>query len=97
MSVKLTENRILVEAKKAEEKTSGGIVVPYADEEKNTTEGTVVDVGPGFTSKSGKIVPVQVNEGERILYLKDAGDKVTLDEKTFVILKDDEVLAVLDD
>lgn len=96
MSVKLTENRILIEVKEVEEKTASGIIIPNADSEENTAEGKVIDVGPGNTTESGNLIPIEVKVGERVLYIKDSGDKVVLDEKEFLIIKEDEILAIID-
>lgn len=96
MSVKLTDNRILIEPDEVETKTSGGIFIPNADKE-NTLVGTVISIGPGTTTKSGKVVPIEINVGERVLYIRDTGDKVVLDGKNLLILKEDEILAIVND
>jgi len=96
MSVKLTQDRILIEPDETEKQTTGGIFLPSATEE-NTVKGTVLDTGEGMLTKSGKLVPVQIQVGDRVLYMRDTGDKVVLDSKELVILSEQEILAVLDD
>lgn len=97
MSVKLTDNRILIEPKEVEEKTASGIIIPNADDKENTAKGTVIDLGPGSVTKTGKIIPLEIKVGECVLYMKDTGDKVVLNGKNLLILKEDEILAIVND
>ena len=93
MKIKPLGDKILVEVLEAEEKTKGGIILPdTAKEEK--TEGKVVSVGPGKVLESGKIQPLEVKSGDRIIFGKYAGDEIPIDGKKHMILKETEVLAV---
>ena len=91
--VKPLGDKILVEVLGAEEKTKGGIILPdTAKEEK--TEGKVVSVGSGKVLESGKVQPLEVKKGDRIIFGKYAGDEILIDGKKHKILKETEVLAV---
>ncbi len=91
--IKPLGDKILVEVLEAEEKTKGGIILPdTAKEEK--TEGKVVSAGPGKTLESGKVQPLEVKKGDRVIFGKYSGDEILIDAKKHKILKESEVLAV---
>ena len=88
-------DKVLVEVLEAEEKTKGGIILPdTAKEEK--TEGKVVAVGAGKVLESGKVQPLEVKRGERVIFGKYAGDEILIDGKKHKILKENEILAVFE-
>ena len=96
MKVKPLGDKILVEVLEAEEKTKGGIILPdTAKEEK--TEGKVISVGSGKLLESGKVQPLEVKKGDRVLFGKYAGDEIIIDGKKHKILKENEVLAIFED
>ncbi|MBI4387661.1 MAG: co-chaperone GroES [Candidatus Omnitrophica bacterium] len=96
MKVKPLGDKILVEILEAEEKTKGGIILPdTAKEEKS--EGKVVAVGHGKVLESGKVQPLEVKKGDRIIFGKYSGDEILIDGKKHKILKENEVLAVFED
>lgn len=91
--IKPLGDKILVEVLEADEKTKGGIILPdTAKEEK--TEGKVVSVGAGKVLESGKIQPLEVKSGDRIIFGKYAGDEILIDGKKHKILQEKDVLAV---
>lgn len=91
--IKPLGDKILVEVLEAEEKTKGGIFLPdTAKEEK--TEGKVVSVGGGKVLESGKIQPLEVKKGDRVIFGKYSGDEILIDGRKHKILKESEVLAV---
>ena len=93
MKIKPIGDRVLVEVLEAEEKTKGGIILPdTAKEEK--TEGKVVSVGAGKWLESGKIQPLEVKKGDRVIYNKYGGDEILIDGKKHKILSEKEVLAI---
>jgi len=98
MATKLTPlgDRLLVERLEAEEKTAGGIVLPDTAKEK-PIQGKVIAVGEGRRNDDGKIVPMTVKKGDRILFGKYSGSEVKLDAKEYLIMKEDDVLAILED
>jgi chaperonin GroES len=94
MKIRPLADRIVVKRLEQEQKTKGGIIIPDSAKEK-PVEGTVVAAGNGKVLKSGKLRPIAVKEGDRILFGKYSGTEVKLDGVEHVILGEDEVLAVL--
>ncbi|MFQ3549445.1 MAG: co-chaperone GroES [Armatimonadota bacterium] len=88
-------DRIIAKAIDAEEKTAGGIVLPDSAKEK-PLEAEVLSVGPGNQLESGKMTPMDVKVGDKIIYGKYAGTEVKVDGEELIILKIDDVLAVLE-
>jgi chaperonin GroES len=95
MKIKPLHDRILVKRLDEEEKTSGGIIIPESAKEA-PAEGRVISVGPGRTDDSGKIVPMGVKEGDRILFSKYSGSEVKIEGVEHLIMKEDEVLGVVE-
>jgi len=89
-------DRLLVERIEAEEKTAGGIVLPDTAKEK-PIQGKVVAVGEGRRSDEGKVIPLQVKKGDTILFGKYAGTEVKIDGEEYLIMREDDVLAILED
>ena len=88
-------DRLVVEPTEQEDITASGIYVPDTAKEK-PQEGKVVAAGPGRKDDEGKRVPMDVAEGDRVLYAKYAGTEVKLDDKKHLILKESDILAILD-
>lgn len=88
-------DRIIAKAVSAEEMTAGGIVLPDSAKEK-PQEGDVIAVGPGMQLSSGKKAPMDVKVGERIVYGKYAGTEVKVGAEEYIILRQEDVLAILD-
>lgn len=94
MNLKPLQDRIIVEAASKEERSAGGIILPDSAQEK-PLKGKVLATGPGKTLDNGKLSPVDVKTGETVLYGKYAGTEVTVKGKDYVILRMEDVLAVL--
>lgn len=94
-SIKPLDDRIVVEQKQAEEKTLGGIVLPTAAQERPTI-GKCLAVGPGKLLDSGKRGSVSVKVGDEICYGKYSGTEVECDGKKYTVIRESDVLAVLD-
>ena len=88
-------DRVLVKRVEEEQKTKGGIIIPDTAKEK-PQEGEVVAVGPGARDDSGKIQPLDVKAGDRILFGKWSGTEVKVDGDDLLIMKESDVLGVLD-
>lgn len=88
-------DRIVAKAVAAEQVTAGGIVLPDSAQEK-PLEGVVLAVGPGAQMESGKIRPIDVKEGDKIIYGKYAGTEVKIGSEEYIILRQDDVLAVIE-
>lgn len=89
-------DRVLVERLEAEEKTAGGIVLPDSAKEK-PLQGKVIAVGEGRRSESGELISPQVSPGDRVLFAKYGGTEVEVDREDYLILKEDDILAILED
>jgi len=89
-------DRILVKPLEAEEKTKGGIILPDTAKEK-PQEGRVVAVGKGKTSDDGKVQPLEVKPGDKILYGKYSGTEIKLEDEEHLIIKEEDVLAIITD
>lgn len=95
MKVRPLGDKVLVEVLEAEEKTKGGIILPdTAKEEK--TEGKVISIGSGKVLESGKVQPVEVKKGDRVIFGKYAGDEILIDGKKHKVLKESEILAIFE-
>ncbi len=94
MAIKPLHDRIVLEAAAKEEKSAGGIILPDGAQEK-PQRGTVLAVGPGKRLDSGTLAPVDVNVGDTVLYGKYGGTEVKVDGKDYIILRAEDVLAVV--
>lgn len=92
--LKPLHDRVLVERLDAEEKSAGGIFIPDSAKEK-PQEGKIIAVGSGKRDDQGKIHPLEVKAGDKILFSKYGGNDVTLDGKDFIIMREDDILGVL--
>ncbi len=88
-------DRILVKRIKEEEKTKGGIIIPDTAKEK-PHEGKVVAVGKGKYSEDGKLIPIEVKAGDKILFGKYSGSEIKLEGDEHIILREDDILGILD-
>jgi chaperonin GroES len=88
-------DRVLVKRVEEEEKTRGGIIIPDTAKEK-PQEGEVIAVGPGARDDAGKVQPLDVKTGDRILFGKWSGTEVKLDGKDLLIMKESDILGVLE-
>ena len=87
-------DRVLVKRVEEEEKTKGGIIIPDTAKEK-PQEGEVISVGAGARDESGKIQPLELKAGDRILFGKWSGSEVKIDGQDLIIMKESDVLGVL--
>ena len=92
-TLKPLNDRLVVKAVKAEEKSSGGIILPDSAQEK-PTEAEVVAVGPGKVLDNGKVVPLEVKPGDRVIYSRYGGTEIKVGGEEYVILRQDDVLAI---
>jgi chaperonin GroES len=95
VAIQPLHDRIILEAAAKEERTAGGIILPDTAQEK-PQRGTVLAVGPGKRLDSGQLAPVDVKAGDTVLYGKYGGTEVKVDGKDYVILRAEDILAVLE-
>ncbi len=95
MKIRPLHDRILVKRVEEETKTKGGIIIPDSAKEK-PFEGEVVAVGGGRKTEDGKVIALDVKTGDRILFSKYAGSDIKIDDVEYLIMKEDDVLGVID-
>jgi chaperonin GroES len=95
MKVRPLYDRVLVKRLEEKEQKRGGIIIPDTAKEK-PMEGKVVAVGSGKLDDNGKRVPLEVKAGDRVLFGKYAGTEIKIDDEEHVILREDEVLGIID-
>ena len=96
MKFRPLHDRVVVKGIEAEEKTAGGIIIPDTAKEK-PQQGEVVSVGPGGRDESGKLIPIDVKPGDRVLFGKWSGTEVKLDGVEYLIMKESEIMGVIDE
>ena len=95
MKFRPLHDRVVVRRIEAEEKTAGGIIIPDTAKEK-PQEGKVLSVGTGVRDESGKLTPLDVKEGDRILFGKWSGTEVRLNGEDLLIMKESDILGIID-
>ena len=96
MNIKPLADYILIEPIKEEEKTSSGILLPETADKERPEQGKVIAVGPGKRDKSGKIIPVDIKVGQKILFTKYGPNEIKVDDKEYLIAKQEDILAVIE-
>ena len=94
MKMKPLGDRIVLKQVETEEKTKSGIILPDSAKEKSQ-EALVVAVGPG-KAVDGKLTPMQVKEGDKVIYSEYAGTEVELDDKKYIIVGQDDIIAIVE-
>ena len=95
MKFRPLHDRVVVRRIEAEEKTAGGIIIPDTAKEK-PMEGEVIAVGPGARDEAGKLVPLDVKGGDRILFGKWSGTEVKLDGEELLIMKESDIMGIIE-
>ena len=95
MKFRPLHDRVLVRRVESEEKTAGGIIIPDTAKEK-PMEGEVIAAGPGARGEDGKLQPMDLKAGDRVLFGKWSGTEVKLDGEELIIMKESDIMGVLD-
>ena len=95
MKFRPLQDRVLVRRIEQEEKTAGGIIIPDTAKEK-PMEGEVISVGPGARGEDGKLHPLDVKAGDRILFGKWSGSEVKIDGEELIIMKESDILGIIE-
>ncbi|HEY2616402.1 MAG TPA: co-chaperone GroES [Acetobacteraceae bacterium] len=95
MKFRPLHDRVVVRRLEAEEKTAGGIIIPDTAKEK-PMEGEIVAAGPGARDEAGKLVPLDVKDGDRILFGKWSGTEVKLDGEELLIMKESDIMGIIE-
>ena len=96
MKIKPLADYILLEPIKEEEKTKSGILLPETAEKERPEQGKVIAVGPGKKNEKGEIVPVSVKPGQKVLFKKYGPDEIKVDDKEYLIAKEEDILAIIE-
>ena len=94
MGFRPLHDRVLIRRLEPDEKTAGGIIIPDTAKEK-PMEGEVVSCGPGARGEDGKLVPMDVKEGDRVLFGKWSGTEVKLNGEDLIIMKESDIMGVI--
>jgi chaperonin GroES len=94
MKIRPLHDRILVKRLEGEAKTKGGIIIPDTAKEK-PQEGLVIAAGPGKVNEDGKVTPLDVKKGDKILFGKYSGSEITLEGDEHLIIREEDVLAII--
>ncbi len=95
MKFRPLHDRVVVKRIDADEKTAGGIIIPDTAKEK-PSQGEVVAVGPGGRDEAGKLIPIDLRVGDRVLFGKWSGTEVKIDSQDLLIMKESDIMGVLD-
>ena len=96
MKFRPLHDRVVVKRIEAEEKTAGGIIIPDTAKEK-PQQGEVIAVGPGGRDETGKLIPLDVQAGDRVLFGKWSGTEVKIDGVEYLIMKESDIMGVMDE
>ena len=96
MKFRPLHDRVVVRRIESEEKTKGGIIIPDTAKEK-PSQGEVIAVGPGGRDESGKLIPIDVKEGDRVLFGKWSGTEVKIDGQELLIMKESDIMGIIDE
>ena len=95
MSFRPLHDRVVVRRVDSEEKTAGGIIIPDTAKEK-PSEGVIVSVGPGARDDAGKVTPLDVKSGDRVLFGKWSGTEVKVDGEDLLIMKESDIMGIIE-
>ncbi len=96
MNIRPLQDRIIVERIEEETKTAGGIIIPDTVSKEKPQEGKVIAAGKGKVTPEGKVLPLDIKEGDRVLFGKYAGSEIKVDGKEYLIMREDDILGVIE-
>ncbi len=96
MKIQPLADYILIEPIKEEEKTKSGILLPETVDKERPEEGRVMAVGPGKKTSSGKIIPLEVRVGQKVLFTKYGPNEIKVNDKEYLIAKQEDILAIIE-
>ncbi len=96
MTIKPLSDNILIEPLEQEEQTKGGIILPKTAEKDRPEQGKVIAVGPGKKDSEGKIISMEVKPGDKVLFTKYGPNDIKVDDKEYLIAKQEDVLAIIE-
>jgi len=96
MQIKPISDHVLIEPIKGEEKSRGGILLPQTAEKERPEQGKIIATGPGKKDETGKIIPMEVKPGDKVLFTKYGPNEIKIDDKEYLIAKEEDILAILE-
>ena len=96
MNIRPLQDRIIVERVEEESKTAGGIIIPDTVSKEKPQEGKIIAAGKGKVTPEGKVLPLDVKEGDRVLFGKYAGSEVKIDGIDYLVMREDDILGVVE-
>jgi chaperonin GroES len=96
MKIQPLSDHILIKPIKEEEKTKSGILLPETAEKERPEQGEVMAVGPGRKTEEGKVIPVSVKPGQKVLFTKYGPNEIKVDGKEYLIAKEEDILAIIE-
>lgn len=96
MKIRPLQDRIIVERVEEETKTAAGIIIPDTVSKEKPQEGKVIAVGKGKTTPEGKVLPLDIKEGDKVLFGKYAGSEIKVEGQEYLIMREDDILGVID-
>jgi len=97
MNIKPLSDHILIEPVKEEEKTKAGIFLPETSSKERSEEGVIIAIGPGKKTDDGKIVPLSVKPGDKVLFTKYGPSEIKINDKEYLIATENDILAIIED
>lgn len=97
IKIKPLADYVLIEPLKEEEKTKGGILLPQTAEKEKPEQGKVIAVGPGRRDEKGNLIPMSVKVGQKVLFKKYSPDEIKVDDKEYLICKEEDILAIIEE
>jgi len=96
MNIKPLSDHILIEPITVEEKTKSGILLPDTAEKERPEQGRVIAVGPGRKTSAGKIIPMEIKIGDKVLFTKYGPNEIKIENKEYLIAKQEDILAIIE-
>ncbi len=96
MNIKPLSDHIFIEPVRGEEKTKSGILLPDTVEKEKPEQGRVIAVGPGRKTNAGKIIPMEIKPGQKVLFTKYGPNEIKVDDKEYLIAKEEDILAIIE-
>ncbi|MBC7074083.1 co-chaperone GroES [Candidatus Parcubacteria bacterium] len=97
IKIKPLADYVLIEPIKEEEKTKAGILLPQTAEKERPEQGKVIAVGPGRRDEKGNLIPITVKVGQKVLFKKYGPDEIKVDDKEYLICKEEDILAIIEE
>lgn len=96
MKIKPLSDHILIEPTKEEERTKSGILLPDTAEKERPEQGRVIAVGPGRKTPAGKVIPLELKPGDKVLFTKYGPNEIKVEDKEYLIAKQEDILAIIE-